>query len=188
MRVFIAIPVEPEAREQLAVLQERLLDALPRGSVRPEKPDNFHITLKFLGDVEAEEIERIGEAARRAAAGVPAEKISVNRLGAFPSIRRPRVFWAGFAPGVHGSSEHLAGNLSQHLDQAGYRLEKRKFSPHITLARVKSRLPAGAGRVASDIRPPEDLDIYVNKIVVFESILTPEGAVHKKLVTFRIAD
>jgi len=187
VRAFIAIPILPEVKQRLAGLQSKLLDVLPAGSVRPENRKNFHITLRFLGNIEEEEIERVNRAARRTVEGVPSDVISIDRLGAFPSPARPRVFWAGFSHGVHGSTERLAKNLSRYLKKAGYPPEKRRFSPHVTLARVKSKLPSDSGRAAVELPVPGDLEISVDRIVLIESILSPNGAIHKELVTFNLA-
>ncbi len=139
-------------------------------------PENLHLTLKFLGQVEEARLAPLAMALQAAAAGLPAFDASVAGLGAFPSATRPRVVWAGVREGA-GTTTALAERVERACAGLGLAPETRPFSPHITLGRVRvprrnprltDLLAAGAGEEFGRIR--------VGSLVLMESRLSPQGA------------
>ncbi len=141
VRSFIAIPVPAEGLQVLEEAVKRLESELGR-SVRWVRSEGIHLTLKFMGDIPAEMVERVLEALPPVAARFSPFELSISGLGVFPNPRRPRVLWAG----VHGDLETLS-SLQLAIDEAvgklGLPREQRAFSPHLTLGRVRRDVAEG---------------------------------------------
>jgi len=135
LRLFFAVPISEEIKQRTREIQKRCeCSDLKIGWV---EPDQMHFTLRFLGDTPQDQIPQLVEVARRVAQSHPPHQITVAGAGAFPNIRRPRVIWMGCSAG----SQQLAA-LGADLDKAltNAKLvepEKRDFTPHLTLGRVR---------------------------------------------------
>lgn len=183
MRAFVAIELPPAVKERLAEVVAELR-AAGIGGLRPVRPEGIHLTLKFLGDVPADRIRDIGDAARRAAARHAPFALSLSGVGAFPSGRAPRVLWAGIA----GDLERL-GSLQASVDaclaELGFARERRAFNPHLTLARLRDSASredrARALRVLEAAQPRERAGFVVDGVALFQSTLGPGGAVYRRL-------
>ena len=166
-----------EIRGRLA----REVDAL-----RPHAPgvawvaaENLHVTVKFLGSVEEARLADVIAALRHVAA-VSAFEVEIRGLGAFPSLSRPRVLWAG-APGSPAFTR-LAEGVDQALVALGFPPEARGFTPHVTLGRVREprRNDAlTAALEAADARPFGPL--RVERVSLMRSDLSPRGARYTEL-------
>src|SRR6266850_5653786 len=135
VRTFICIEIPESIKERIDGLQTTLkeIDA----QVSWTKPSNIHLTLKFLGGVEAARIDRVRKAVQRAATGISPFEIEVSGAGCFPSPRNPRVLWVGFSV-VPEALKELYKNIEDELAREGFPREKRKFSPHLTIGRVRT--------------------------------------------------
>jgi 2'-5' RNA ligase len=175
MRVFIAVDLPNELREQLAEL-ERDLEPLT-DTARWVAPESIHITLKFIGEVPEKRIEDIDAALT----GLTWKSftITVRGVGFFPGNRSPRVFWAGMeAP----TMQKLAEELDSRMERLGFEKEKRAFRPHITLARARdSRIDSSLVTAASKYEEHEFGSFAVDRIFLFKSTLKPTGAVYERL-------
>ena len=109
------------------------------------KPSNIHLTLKFLGGVETARINRVLKAVERASTGISPFEVEVSGAGCFPSPRSPRVLWVGIAV-VPEALKNLYANIEHELAREGFPREKRAFSPHLTIGRMRS--PHNAALVA----------------------------------------
>ena len=194
MRAFLAIPFSANEHRMMESLQESLATMPALDDFRWMRPQNVHITLRFLGEVEDAQAEAIAEALRRAGEGVPAFSISVGRFGVFPHLKRPGVLWAGPSETPAPLAE-LAANLSHHLAEAGFPPAEGPFRPHLTIARRRSRDRPPAGlegelEVAEQrwLTPP--LLCPAREAALFRSELNPSGAIHTVLarVTFGETD
>src|ERR1043165_4841349 len=134
-RTFLGIDVGDEIRSQLVALQDELTAVA--GDVKWVEPENLHITLLFLGEVEQRETADICRAAQKSIQGMPAFNITIAGAGAFPNLRRPRTLWVGVGVGVKEiGAVHDA--IEEALMQMGsYRRETRGYVPHVTLGRVR---------------------------------------------------
>src|SRR5713101_6874279 len=94
-RMFVALRVPEEAREPIENTQVELRDALARSVVRWTSPEQFHLTLKFLGGVEVARVADLEAALQRAVGGLNAFHLCAEGIGFFPNLRRARVIWAG---------------------------------------------------------------------------------------------
>lgn len=180
LRLFVAIAVPPEVLEILIDIQNRFknldLDA------KWVKPENMHLTLKFLG--KTSKVSQIKQGLAKALSNEPEFTLSLGGTKVFPDIKRPRVLGVG----LHSACEPLAQlhkNVEGHLAPLGFPPESRPFSPHWTLARIKSgknkKLLAQQlniiGHVAS---------FKVKSVRLYQSRLTPEGAKYTVLEEFAL--
>ncbi|GAH12732.1 unnamed protein product, partial [marine sediment metagenome] len=137
------------------------------------EPDNIHLTLKFLGYITKEELEKVKLATREALRPFAPFEMGVARLGAFPKINYPRVIWMGINKGRE-VLKRIASNLEERLAIIGFVKEKRPFSPHLTLGRVKSS--KGRERLIEALTKVEATNLgkmSADKVSIMKSQLTP---------------
>ena len=141
VRSFIAIPV-PSAVIQVLDDAVKSLDSDIGENVRWVRTEGIHLTLKFMGNIEAGMVDRVLEAMPAVASQFSPFELAISGLGVFPNPRRPRVLWSG----VHGETETLATlqvAIDDALGELGLRKEQRAFSPHLTLGRVRQDVAEG---------------------------------------------
>lgn len=185
VRVFAALDLPDFAKTALEMTVRELQESLSHG-IRWVAPEGVHLTLKFLGDVDAGLLEEIFGAMRKAAVEFPPESIEVHlgELGVFPNRKEPRVLWAG----VNGNMNDLS-RLQQLVDDSLFTLEfakeRRPFRPHLTLGRVRDRVsPEVRQRIGhvitryslSDVAPWQAKEMHL-----IRSTLTPQGAIYDSL-------
>ncbi len=174
LRTFIAIDPGKAIRDKLVALQETLARA--GTEVKWVEPDNLHVTLLFLGEVNANDVPAVCQVVAESVADQAAFALSIETTGCFPNPRRPRVLWAGVgqgAPEVCAVHDALERPL---LDLGCYRREDRKYTPHITLGRVKSDRPTDSlALVLAKHAAWKGGETTVREIHVMSSELTPEG-------------
>jgi len=175
IRTFICIEIPQSIKERINRLQEilRQIDA----QISWTKPSNIHLTLKFLGGVEPARIERVKEALERAANGIGPFEVEVSGSGCFPSARNPRVLWVGFS-NVPERLQQLYSNIEDELAREGFEREKRKFSPHLTIGRI--RTPHNAARVAEALIASgfESEAFKATDVILMRSDLKPTGSIY----------
>jgi len=137
-RLFIAIHLPDDLLQTLTASQRQLQRKLAASPLRWSRPEGIHLTLKFLGDTDPARIPEIIDALSRVAAKHAPFELPVGGLGMFPNARRPNVLWAGVADEAH-RLRHLAADVDKALARLGWQREKRPFSGHLTLARVKKQ-------------------------------------------------
>jgi 2'-5' RNA ligase len=174
IRSFIAIDLSQNSRRQIeTVVRELRKSDAQVGWVRVEA---IHLTLKFLGNVDPELIERIKPALAREASKTGPIRLEAAGCGAFPGVKSPRIIWVGLRGAIAPLVE-LARNVDEALVPLGFKPEERPFTPHLTIGRVKGRgrlhalqemLRAHAGFAA------EPFDAA--RIVLYKSVLRPDGA------------
>ncbi|MFW6080373.1 MAG: RNA 2',3'-cyclic phosphodiesterase [Desulfosalsimonas sp.] len=184
-RAFIAVALPGRVKKSLKELQEGLWQFGIR--MKYTDPENIHLTLKFLGDIRAEDAEAIGGRLSAVTAEHAPMELFAKGMGVFPGIRRARVLWTGVA----GQTEML-GRLQKEVEEAmaamNFEKENRRFTGHLTLGRFKGKsdpeLLADAvrefGGFASDAFDADSLHL-------FESILTPGGPVYRILSSHPLA-
>ncbi len=136
IRCFIGVDVGEEIRRKAVALQQQL--ARVGAGVKWVEADSIHITLLFLGEVADQDLLTVCKAVKSVASREPAFALRVSGIGAFPTLRRPKVLWGGISDGSD-PLRRLYENLETKLSDAElYRREERGFTPHLTLGRVKS--------------------------------------------------
>ncbi len=178
MRLFVAVHLTPAVHEALARVQERLrrTDA----DVSWVKPGNLHATLKFLGEVEPARVDRIRTALGDAVQPHRPFTAVVAGIGNFGG-RVPRVIWVGIDEGANALTA-LAQDVDSACARIGFPKEKRGFTAHLTLGRVRS--PRNIERLLAGIRdePTGPLgDVPIRAVALMQSQLNPQGSIYTEL-------
>lgn len=186
MRCFVAIGIPDELKAAISACQKELRQ-FPSG-VRWVDMASQHLTLKFLGEVAPAAASRIQEVLGPVAAETRPMKIRVQGVGAFPSLRRPRVFWMGVYDEEQGLAD-LARRVEAALEPQGFPREERAWHPHITLGRVKEPfgLKALGDYITMNLPNREAGEFTAEKMCLYRSILKPGGAVYEPLAYFGFA-
>jgi 2'-5' RNA ligase len=188
LRVFLAVPADAAWVESARKLVGSLSSALPRASWT--RPESWHLTLKFLGEIPVEAAERFASEIGERVAAAPGGELSGGGAILLPPRGRPRVLGVGFAASS-SALPPLAG-LARIAEEAARRVgapaEDRAFRPHVTLGRV--RVPWAAAAVES-FRTATDAwafpDWPVRSCVLYQSRLQPTGAIHTPLRQWEMA-
>lgn len=189
IRAFIAISLSREITTSLDQVIGQLVERLPERPIRWVPVDNIHLTLKFLGDVSTSNLELLTEILQSEASHHLIMEISVGKIGAFPSIRRPRVIWTGVEapPELYA----LQRGIESETTRLGYAQEDKEFSPHLTLGRVSRNATSKDIRKISDVLSNCKIGYLgaarVQEVHLFRSDLQPGGAVYKQLFTASLA-
>jgi 2'-5' RNA ligase len=179
MRAFIAIELPATIQD---ILYRTCLDLGERigsrAAVRWVKPDNIHLTLRFLGDIQPDLIPQIGRAIDLKVVHLPVFDLELGELGSFPNLRNPRIIWVGIGRDT-GPLNRLHASIEQELMRFGWEPDGRRFHPHLTIGRVKDR------RVVTEANLPygrkvNSLSFSVKAVSLIESVLKPEGASYTK--------
>lgn len=175
IRAFLALSLSPEVRGHLQTLQLKLRSFLP--PVNWVRPENIHVTVKFLGTIPAPMVDQLFEALRGLGAQVSPFPLNIQGIGVFPDTRRPRILWAGLTGSVDKLIE-LHEHIQIVLEPLGFPIEEQSFHPHVTLARIKSdwgkvgkALTAGAYLEYREIVSA----LVVDQLVLYRSELSSTG-------------
>lgn len=180
MRLFVAIALTDEIREAFRAFLNTLRGAAPNAKwVRPE---NLHVTLKFLGHTDAEKLPAIHSELAHIHDERPIS-LTFGGLGFFPNDRRPRVFWVGMDASVNLKT--MAGGIDREMHKLGFPLETRPFTPHLTLARFEPPgMPAALADVAQQNSAHNFGALTAPHFRLIESKLKPTGAEYTTLQSF----
>jgi len=175
IRTFVCIQIPQSIKNRIGELQDELRKT--GGSVSWTRPSNIHLTLKFLGGVPASRIERVSKAVEHAAIAISPFEIEVAGAGCFPSVRNPRVLWIGLT-NVPDIMNELYSSIESELAREGFEREKRKFSPHLTIGRI--RTPGTGAPVAEQLiaRGFEPERFTATEVIVMRSDLKPTGSIY----------
>jgi 2'-5' RNA ligase len=183
VRCFIAIELPPEIKRGLRELQSRL-KAASQAPIKWVEPENIHLTLKFLGNVAADRTGAIAEAMTGSVGGMSSFQLGVKELGVFPNPRRVQIVWVG----VSGELDKLANlqrRLESGLESLGFAAEGRRFTPHLTLARLRDRVTPDEreklGRLIAETEFDAAHIFSVENINLMKSQLTSEGPIYSRL-------
>jgi len=180
IRAFLAIDLNRAIRETLTQFQDQAASILP---VKWMSPESMHLTIKFLGDIEHEQITVLQDVLRDVAKGTESFSLTIKGLGGFPSLQNPRILWAGVAGDVD-HLEVLVSCVESALSPLGYAKEDRPYRPHLTLSRIQSH----ARKIGNIFETSRFLkkewmfgSVTINRLCLFQSQLTPNGATYSRL-------
>ncbi|MCA9265411.1 MAG: RNA 2',3'-cyclic phosphodiesterase [Planctomycetales bacterium] len=188
-RTFLAVDCAEFLEATVSQLIRRL-DA-PSGSdpgpaVKWVRPENLHLTLKFFGDIDDEDIVAISRAVPKALVDRDPFPVRLAGVGAFPDVQRARTLWIGFQS---GSEELIALQeaIDEQLADIGFRPERRRFHPHLTIGRLRD----GRNRDALVRRIEQEQDFsaepfFVEELVLVASHLKPKGPTYTVLSSFEL--
>jgi len=180
MRLFIAIEISQEVRAALAALLKEFRAMAPQ--VKWVRPENMHLTLKFLGETHSSKLTAM-QAALSAIRSSQPITLHFRGLGFFPNAKRARVLWAGMEASPNLPA--LATEIDQAMHKLGFPLEDRPFTPHMTLARLQPPgLPPELAAAAQEYASREFGSLMAREFHLIESNLKPAGAEYTTLQSF----
>lgn len=184
IRSFIAIELNEGIHSELASLQSILKKS--NADVKWVAPESIHLTLKFLGNIDADKIKEIEKILNETAAGSEPFVLTLKGIGAFPKLDYPRVIWVGVDSGA-AQSEQLARVIEDKLEKLGIPREDREFHPHLTLGRVKSlKNKDNLKKIIETTKFEQGSAVDVNHLTLFKSELTREGSIYTPLFIARM--
>ena len=184
IRTFVAVELSDSIKAHIAAdiaqLRQEQID-----NMRLVRPEGVHLTLKFLGDIDANRVSTVADAMTQAAALHAPFNLALGQPGVFPNANRARVLWIG----VEGDLQLLRllqSDIDEALIAAGFPPEKQRFNPHLTIGRMHHRASREDRRRATDalaaLTLPEDRTIAVKAISLMKSTLLPGGAIYDQIV------
>ena len=186
-RTFIALPLSPDITKKLANVQRMLQRRSPERAVSWVKPANIHVTLFFLGDILPTLQSPIETALTVVARNVRPFSFDVQNLGAFPNVNRPRVIWVGVDE-PSGQLALLHRAVNEAMESVGFQPEKRRFSPHLTVGRIRRRASRedaqDVGKAVQQVEVGHLGQVPVEKMIFFRSALKSSGAEYTPLAAF----
>lgn len=175
-RLFVAVDLPDEVRTAVAAISDRL------GGARRVPADQLHLTLRFIGETD----EKLFMAIKESLAGVsaPPFSLSLSGVGHFPPGRHPRVLWVGMDAGE--PLLELQREVELALIGAGITPDERRFSPHVTIARLKDTPPGAVLALEERHQGFSCAPFQVTEFYLYSSILTRDGAIHKREAAYSL--
>jgi 2'-5' RNA ligase len=190
VRAFVCTNLPGALRERLAEMQQEIKALLPMNCLRWTKPEQVHLTLRFLGNTPRAALPALQQALSEACRQCEPFHLRAEGFGCFPDFRRPRVLWLGVT-GDLGQLRNLKRRVVEATASWGEQQPEEDFQPHLTLARIKHASRHDARRISEvlDSRGASALgDWLVESIELMQSVLGPEGAEHRCLATLPFRD
>ena len=180
-RLFIAVPIREEIRNQIVqcIFSDISVRKMP---LRLTAVQNLHLTLQFLGNVEEKRIPVLKQILNRIDSQAVSEELVFTGIGAFPDPSAPRIIWLGFESNDYLQKVHSL--ITQDLVRNGFEADRKKFKPHLTLARVKDGFDLSGGDFAylENLRTGAEIgNSYLDRVTLFESKLQPGGPIYTPL-------
>ncbi|MGB7746664.1 MAG: RNA 2',3'-cyclic phosphodiesterase [Verrucomicrobiia bacterium] len=188
LRLFIAIPVPEPVRDEIIRVQREMQPLAPHGAARWTRPDQFHLTLRFLGDVPVAGLEQLKESVNAVCRSARSLQLRAGGIGFFPNPHSPRVVWVGI-----DDQAGLLDDLQKRIETAvrPFTAEpgEKHFSGHVTLGRLKNLKPPDTRKLAAHAQTVKDRmfgEWMAHEIEIIRSELSPGGARHTTLAAFRL--
>jgi 2'-5' RNA ligase len=178
IRLFIAWPLPHQVEQELGRISFLLKQKNGRVSWVASK--NIHLTARFLGDTDEKVVPNIGALINEVAKSSRPVECTLDRLGAFPDLNRPRVIWVGLAGDIE-SLQKMADRLETGVRQLEFAEEPKRFRPHLTLARVREQQQLDGLIMAVRQFRLTPMPFTFDKLVLFKSTLTPSGSIYERL-------
>ncbi len=176
LRLFIAIELSGKQKEEVARLQDKTKSYLT--GVRWVRPEQMHLTLKFLGDTISEQVIAIKTAMDDSSACFRSFQVQFGSCGVFPSPHKARVIWLDLKEGK-AEVTAMAKKIEQALSIKGFEPEKRDFRPHLTIGRINATITINnINQFLKREQYFESTSFIIDSITLFKSRLTSRGAIH----------
>ncbi len=175
MRTFIAIEIPENIQYIVGEYIESVRELIPH--VKWVKPENLHLTIKFLGEITESDLKRVNECITRTSAEYEPFVMGLSDIGFFPRREKPKVLWLG----ADGGEDILLGlfhDMEHCLEEIGFDRETRTFSPHLTIGRVRRYVETN---VPEQLPEFKTTSFGVKSIAVIKSTLTPSGPIYEKI-------
>ena len=177
LRTFIAVDFPIEIKAKIEEITTYFNTQLPSKVIKWVDANNIHLTLKFMGETPANQLEPIKRAMQQVVTTFPIFDVAIENLGMYPNAKKPRVIWLGIS--CEENLISLYKKLDQALKEIGIQPERRPFSPHLTVGRVRrSADPESViivGKTLSEFKVSTLGRVTINEVVYYQSELTPQG-------------
>lgn len=183
VRIFIAVSLPEEIHDNLSMISDQLKRSIGDGVVGWVKPASIHLTLKFLGEIPAGDIVRLKTGLESPVALHTSFPVTVQKVGVFPNLHRPRVIWAG----LNDSKALVAlyDTVETVMRELGYDSEERPFSAHLTLGRIRQTASVQqtirCGEIISKYTVGELGSFIVKSVDIYRSELNTNGSIYTRL-------
>ncbi len=189
MRLFIAIDIDERNRVALGNLQQQLQNGvdIKKSGVKWVRPENIHLTLKFLGEVKDEKVAEICNIVKDVVSRHKSFELDIESVGHFGG-RSARILWVGAGKGRENLLQ-LQKDLEQQLASAGWPAEKRAYSGHLTLCRVRN--PKAGFKLVQIVEQYKDFKVGImpaDSVLVYQSELTPAGPIYTVLGEYKMCE
>ncbi len=177
MRMFVAIDLDAAARAAVAREQQMAWRIAARAPIKFVNPEQAHLTLVFLGEVQPPQTDLVTAAMRAPIEGVAPFRMAFGGLGVFPPRGAPRVLWLALAEGAREVID-VQKIVAERLQAAGCTLEDREFRPHLTIGRWRQARPSDRPALSAGSWTASKGAMTVDRVTLFESRLSSEGPTH----------
>jgi 2'-5' RNA ligase len=185
-RLFFAILLPDDIKHAIGEVVSRLNQSAPRNTIRWCREDQWHFTLKFLGELTPHQSVKATEGAEKTARIAAPFSLKLNGVGAFPNPQRPTVMWLGVSEGSQQMSD-LANQLDAELQAMGFPKDNRAFKPHLTLARIKSyEQEKESAKLLQNPTIAEFDSVVISSFALMRSYLLPDGAKYEVTEIFNL--
>jgi 2'-5' RNA ligase len=176
-RIFAAVDISDEARRRVSAYSDALRREFSDLRIGWEKPEKLHLTLKFLGETNENQLNDLTKIVSKIAARISNFKLQISATGVFPSPRKPRILWLGINDKTE-SLQKISGLLETECERIGFPKEKRNFKAHLTIARLRE--PHKSTEIARKHLQNEfePVEFEVSEIVIYESKLQSTGSIY----------
>ncbi|TRZ54750.1 RNA 2',3'-cyclic phosphodiesterase [archaeon] len=182
MRLFIAVPVPEELKDNVVEIQKRLAGI---SGIKAVEKENLHFTIKFLGEIGEEKMPEIKNAIEKGCANSKPFEIGIVGIAAFPSKSRARVVWLSVGNGLE-EFKRLMENIDEKLSQVGFAKEK-EYIPHLTLARVRSGSSGTElGKMLERIGQTQTGTMRVKEVKLVKSTLSKAGPFYEEVYSVKL--
>ena len=186
IRTFIAIELPEKIGSAISKVQEGIRSY--GFKIRWVRPENIHLTLKFLGNIKEADTEKVGKIVFESVKGYKPISLKAKGIGVFPGIKKPRVVWTGISDQLNLLTE-LQKTLDEKLEGIGFPKEKRPFRGHLTLGRVKAKIdPKRLSDALKEFAKFESESFSADRVILYKSELKPKGAVYTKLANLLLIE
>ena len=187
IRAFLAIDPPENILQAMFRLQEKLKREIS-GRISWTKPQGQHLTLKFFGDISTEDVNNICSAVQKRIVSESKLNLKIEKLGVFPDARRPRVIWCGISGNVEKLTA-LQKDFDSDFVDIGFPREDRPFQAHLTLGRIKdSSGLTGIDEALTKYSEFTAGEFNCTELILFQSKLSPQGAIYTKLAEFALCE
>lgn len=183
-RIFVAVDISDEARGKVSDYISNLKTKFPNVKVGWDRPEKLHLTLKFLGDSDEDQLEKLEKICEKISFEITNYKLQISETGVFPSPRNARVLWLGVYGDV-GELQKINAILETECEKIGYKKEKRIYKPHLTIGRIREPQKAKELAKVHLENKFEPVEFEVSELVIYESKLQPSGSVYTKVSGFK---
>ncbi|MBN2662094.1 MAG: RNA 2',3'-cyclic phosphodiesterase [Bacteroidales bacterium] len=183
IKTFIGIKIEPS--EELILEFNNIKNYFSRNKISWVNPNNFHITLKYLGNTETEKIQQIHKILSEISIQFKKTQVIISEFGVFPKINNPKILWFGIKN--FNKISILKSEIDKQIQRLGYLTENKYFNPHLTLGRTKfSNKDVDILQLMNEYKNKKIQTIDVNAFIFYESLLENNTRIYKTLFKYKL--